>query len=189
MRRHSYSKWNTAWYHCAPHLYLALCLLFSNSFIIMPVRITSSVPFSSQHHKQLIFAMHPPTNFSSVQTCFISLFHTPEEADSCSASQLDICIAGLFFIRSTFPSQKRRTLKSFKSHYGWRSVQAKTDFFWFCSRGEEMREAKSLWRKIQTDMAGHEEGALKCTAPIPSFHHVCLPCLAAVRKAQCDRRS
>lgn len=70
------------------------------------------------HHKQLIFAMHPPTNFSSVQTCFISLFHTPGEADSCSASQLGICIAGLFFIRSTFPSQKRRTLKSFKSHYG-----------------------------------------------------------------------
>lgn len=95
-------------------------------------------------------------NFSAVQTCFIPLCRAPEEADSCSSSQWDICISGLFFIRSIFPSQRKGTLMSLKSHYGWRSVPAKTDFLWFCSGGEEMREAKSPRRKIRMDMAGHE---------------------------------
>lgn len=77
---------------------------------------------------------------------------------------------------------------SLKSHYGWRSVPAKTDFLWFCSGGEEMREAKSLWSKIQMDMAGHEGGPLKCTAPTASFHHGGVPCSAAMSAAQCDAR-
>lgn len=73
---------------------------------------------------------------------------------------------------------------SLKSHYGWRSVLAKTDFFWFCSGGEEMREAKSLWSKIQMDMVSHEGEPLKCAAPTASFHHVRAPCLEVMSAAQ-----
>lgn len=57
-------------------------------------------------------------NFSAVQACFIPLCHAPEEADSWSSSQWDICISGLFFIRSIFPSQRIGALMSLKSHYG-----------------------------------------------------------------------
>lgn len=95
-------------------------------------------------------------NFSAVQTWSIPLCRAPEEADSWSSSQWDICISGLFFILSIFHSQRRGTLMSLKSHYGCCSEPAKADFLWFCSGAEEMREAKSPWSKIQKDMAGHE---------------------------------
>lgn len=75
---------------------------------------------------------------------------------------------------------------SLKSHYGWGSAPAKTDFLWFCSGGEEMRESKSLWSKIQMDMAGHEGNPLKCTAPRASFHHGGVPCLAVISVTQCE---
>lgn len=95
-------------------------------------------------------------NFLAVQTWSIPLCPAPEEADSWSSSQWDICISGLFFILSIFHSQRRGTLMSLKSHYGCCSELAKADFLWFCSGAEEMREAKSPWSKIQKDMAGHE---------------------------------
>ena len=76
---------------------------------------------------------------------------------------------------------------SLKSHYGWGSAPAKTDFLWFCCGGEEMREAKSLRSKIQMDTAGREGNALKHTAPTASFHHGGVPCLAVISETQCDR--
>lgn len=176
--------------------------MLCHSFMVIPASVTSSSTgapcglfittwfISGYRDKQLIFQTHPLThfpNFSAVQTCFIPLCNTPEDADSCSSSQWDICIAGLFFIRSIFPSQRRDTLMSLKSHYGWGSAPAKTDFLWFCSGREEMREAKSLWSKIQMDMAGHEGNPLKCTAPRASFHHGGVTCLAVISKTQCDR--
>lgn len=101
---------------------------------------------------------------------FVSLCSTPEEADSCSSAQWDICISGLFFIRSIFPPQRRGTLMSLKSYYVWASAKAKTDFLWFCSSMEKMREAKAPWSKIQMDMASHEGNSLKRTAASVSFH-------------------
>lgn len=89
-------------------------------------------------------------------TWSIPLCRAPEEADSWSSSQWDICISGLFFILSIFHSQKRGTLMSLKSHYGCCTEPAKADFLWFCSGAEEMREAKSPQSKTQKDVAGHE---------------------------------
>lgn len=75
---------------------------------------------------------------------------------------------------------------SLKSHYSWGSAPVKNDFLWFCSGGEEMREAKSLWSKIQMDMASHEGNALKRTAPSASIHQGGVPCLAVISNTQCD---
>lgn len=181
-----FKEWTAAWLSC----FMSLVLSWA------PRSFTSPLPL---HHNMIYIWMSTQTaylwnistksfpNFSAVQTCVIPLCRAPEEADSCSSSQWDICISGLFFIRSIFPSQRKGTLMSLKSHYGWRSVPAKTDFLWFCSGGEEMREAKSLWRKIQMDMAGHEGDPLKCTAPTASFHHGGVPCLA-VSESWCDGR-
>lgn len=75
---------------------------------------------------------------------------------------------------------------SLKSHYGGDSAPAKADFLWFCSGGEEMREAKSLWSKIQMDMASHEGDPLKHTAPSASFHLGGVPWLVVISNTQCD---
>lgn len=178
---------------------IPLCVLFSSCSV--PVSATSTPaapprPFSSQHDLYLA----PDKNSLSLKHVHRLIFQTsqrsepvssllcraPEEADSCSSSQWDICISGLYFIRSIFPSERRGTLMSLKSHYGWGSAPAKTDFLWFCSGGEEMRESKSLWSKIQMDMAGHEGNSLKCTAPSASFHHGGVPCLAVISVTQCE---
>lgn len=147
---------------------------------------------SGFRHKQLIFETYSLThfpNFSAVQTRLNPLCRAPGEADSWSSSQWDICISGLFFIRSLFSPQRRGTLMSFKSHYGWGSAPAKTDFLWFCSGGDELREAKSLWSQIRMDMAGRAGNSLKRTASRASFHHWKVPCLAMISKTQCDREA
>lgn len=97
-----------------------------------------------------------------------------EEADSSSSSQRDISISGLFSIPSIAPSQRRRTLKSLKSHYGWHSVQAQADFLWFSGGGEEMRGAKSPRSGIQSDRTGREGGPLKRQPGSSEDAHVCL---------------
>lgn len=73
------------------------------------------------------------------------------------------------------PPERTGILMSFKSHYGCGSAPGKTDFLWFCSGGEEMREAKSLWSKIQMDMGSHKGYPLKLSVPRGSFHHGGVP--------------
>lgn len=85
---------------------------------------------SLEHIHQLI------SQTSQLAKLAASLCETlPKEADSCSSSQWDICISVLFFITSIYPPQRRGTLMSFKSHYGWGSAPANTDFPWFCISG------------------------------------------------------
>lgn len=119
---------------------------------------------SLQHIHQLI------SQTSQLAKLASSLCATlPEEADSCSSSQWDICISVLFFITSIYPPQRRGTLMSFKSHYGWGSAPANTDFPWFCISGGKKWErqnpcgAKSKW--IWTVMRGSLWNAQHQTSP------------------------
>lgn len=191
MWSYSWTKEENEWLASAHHLdSLVSCVWFYvlvfSTITVIPARGTSLAegPLLSPCRYMIYILMltaylwkestNSFPNFSAVQTWFILLCRAPEEADSCSSSQWDICISGLFFILSIFRSPRRGTLMSLKSHYGWCSVPAKADFLWFCSGGEEMREAKSPWSKIQKDMAGHE-GVLfemhSANSFIPSWRH------------------